>query len=203
MTITEIQNNRLATLIRTCRMILRMTRNRPGASKSEMLYYQMLDKYFSRVFNAKAEGTKVAAHTVFFPVEILYSMGIAPIHNEVCTWTAALLLGDQAEYLAAGAELGLAPEICSPHRGLAGAYARGDLARPDVVLWSNMICDNTAKSGELIMELNKCPGFFLDHPFKEEPRPDLHADHSCPGAAPASSWRRDADTPASRSRCAS
>jgi benzoyl-CoA reductase/2-hydroxyglutaryl-CoA dehydratase subunit BcrC/BadD/HgdB len=29
-----------------------------------------------------------------------------------------------------------------------------------------MVCDNTAKSGELVMELNKCPGFFLDHPFQ-------------------------------------
>jgi benzoyl-CoA reductase/2-hydroxyglutaryl-CoA dehydratase subunit BcrC/BadD/HgdB len=34
------------------------------------------------------------------------------------------------------------------------------------MLWSNLICDNTAKSGELIMELNHCPGFYLDHPFQ-------------------------------------
>jgi benzoyl-CoA reductase/2-hydroxyglutaryl-CoA dehydratase subunit BcrC/BadD/HgdB len=35
------------------------------------------------------------------------------------------------------------------------------------MLWSNMVCDNTAKSGELIMEICNCPGFFIDRPFKE------------------------------------
>jgi len=78
----------------------------------------------------------------------------------------ALFRSEQAELLSAGAELGLVPEICSPHRGLAGAFSLGALPRPDAVLWSNLICDNTAKSGELIMELNNCPGFYLDHPFQ-------------------------------------
>jgi benzoyl-CoA reductase/2-hydroxyglutaryl-CoA dehydratase subunit BcrC/BadD/HgdB len=32
-----------------------------------------------------------------------------------------------------------------------------------------MVCDNTAKSGELIMELCHCSGFFIDHPFKDTP----------------------------------
>jgi benzoyl-CoA reductase/2-hydroxyglutaryl-CoA dehydratase subunit BcrC/BadD/HgdB len=35
------------------------------------------------------------------------------------------------------------------------------------MLWSNMICDNTAKSGELLMSINGCPGFYLDHPFQQ------------------------------------
>jgi benzoyl-CoA reductase/2-hydroxyglutaryl-CoA dehydratase subunit BcrC/BadD/HgdB len=38
------------------------------------------------------------------------------------------------------------------------------------MLWSNLICDNTAKSGEYIMEMNKCPGFFLEHPFDHTER---------------------------------
>lgn len=58
----------------------------------------------------------------------------------------ALFLAEQSELLSAGADLGLVPEICSPHRGLAGAFALGALPRPDVMLWSNLICDNTAKS---------------------------------------------------------
>ena len=71
----------------------------------------------------KQQNGFVAAHTVFFPVEILYAMGIAPLHNEVTTWTSALLLGNQMDFLTGGAEAGLAPEICSPHRGLAGAIS--------------------------------------------------------------------------------
>jgi benzoyl-CoA reductase/2-hydroxyglutaryl-CoA dehydratase subunit BcrC/BadD/HgdB len=164
------KKTRLDSLLRTCRMILKMNRNRPDTARSENLYYQMLDKYFTNIIQAKEEGRLVAAHPVFFPVEILYAMGIAPVHNEVVTNTAALLLNDQTEYLAAGAEAGLAPEICSPHRALAGTYFRKALPQIDVVLWSNLICDNTAKAGEYLMEINHCPGFFLDHPFGDSPK---------------------------------
>jgi benzoyl-CoA reductase/2-hydroxyglutaryl-CoA dehydratase subunit BcrC/BadD/HgdB len=162
---SEVKRNRLQSLLRTTRMLLRMSRNREDTAKSEILYYKMLEKYFTRILTAREEKGFVAAHPVFFPVEILYAMDIVPVHNEVVTNTAALLLDDQRELLAAGAEAGLAPEICSPHRALAGTYFRGDLPQVDAVLWSNLICDNTSKCGEYLMEINHCPGYFLDHPF--------------------------------------
>jgi len=143
-----------------------MSRVNPEARKSETMYYQMLADYYTRVLNAQEEGGFVAAHTVFFPTEILYAMDIVPMHTETTTWLTALFLRQQAELLSAGAELGLVSEICSPHRGVAGAFSIGALPRPDVMLWSNLVCDNTAKSGELLMEINHCPGFFLDHPFQ-------------------------------------
>ena len=152
-------------------MVGRLNKNSPDGTKSQQLYYQMLDKYFSNALSAKNGNGFLAAHTIFFPVEILYAMGITPLHNEVTTWTSALLLGNQMEFLTAGAEAGLAPEICSPHRGLAGGYYRNLLPKPDAVLWTNLICDNTAKSGEYIMELTGCPGYFLDHPF-DHSRPE-------------------------------
>ena len=158
---------KISGIIRASRLITRMNQARPEAKKSEALYYQMLTNYYTRLLNAREEGNFVAAHTVFFPSEILYAMGIVPMHTEMTTWMMALFMAEQAELLAAGAELGLVSEICSPHRGLAGAFARGALPRPDAMLWSNLICDNTAKSGELLMELNDCPGFFLDHPFQD------------------------------------
>jgi benzoyl-CoA reductase/2-hydroxyglutaryl-CoA dehydratase subunit BcrC/BadD/HgdB len=161
----QTKKNQIESLLRACRLVSRMNKNRPDGMKSEQLYYQMLDKYFTNVLNAKQQNGFVAAHTVFFPVEVLYAMGIVPLHNEVTTWTSALLLGNQSDFLAAGAEAGLAAEICSPHRGLAGGYFRSLLPKPDAVLWSNLICDNTAKSGEYISEITGCPGFFLDHPF--------------------------------------
>ena len=143
-----------------------MNQANPEAQKSETLYYKMLTNYYTHLLNAREEGKFMAAHTVFFPTEILYAMDIVPMHTETTTWMMALFLSEQAEFLSAGADLGLVPEICSPHRGLAGAFALGVLPRPDVMLWSNLICDNTAKSGELVMELNDCPGFYLDHPFQ-------------------------------------
>jgi len=163
---SEKRSDKINAIIRACRIITRMNQANPEALRSETLYYQMLANYYTRLLNAREEGRFVAAHTVFFPSEILYAMDIVPMHTETTTWMMALFLGEQAEILSAGAELGLVPEICSPHRGLAGAFSLGALPHPDAMLWSNLICDNTAKSGELIMELNDCPGFFLDHPFQ-------------------------------------
>jgi benzoyl-CoA reductase/2-hydroxyglutaryl-CoA dehydratase subunit BcrC/BadD/HgdB len=166
---TDRSKNEVDLLIRTCRMLARMSQGRPGTRASETMYYRMLAEYYTRVRNAHEEGKLLASHTVFFPAEILYAMDIVPMHTEMTTWLTALFLREQAELLAKGAELGLAPEICSPHRGVAGIFGLKAIPRPDVILWSNLICDNTAKSGELMMELSGSPGFFLDNPFQDSP----------------------------------
>ncbi|HEY95930.1 MAG TPA: 2-hydroxyacyl-CoA dehydratase [Dehalococcoidia bacterium] len=166
---TADQKNKIDLLVRTCRMLARMNRARPETRKSQSLYYQMMVDYYTRVNNAHQEGKKIASHTVFFPTEILYAMDIVPMHTEMTTWLIALFLKEQAELLEKGAEQGLVPEICSPHRGVAGIFATNSIPRPDVILWSNLICDNTAKSGELMMELSGSPGFFLDNPFRNSP----------------------------------
>lgn len=168
MTVTA-QESKIKTIVRACQVIMRMQQGNPATPRSETLYYKMLANYYQRILNARAEGKLIAAHTVFFPVEIIYAMGMVPMHTESTTWMISMFTGESKNILSAAAELGLAPEICTPHRGLAGAFATGILPRPDVMLWSNMVCDNTAKSGELIMELTKCPGFFIDHPFKDSP----------------------------------
>jgi len=160
------QINKIDALLRACRLMLRMSKGRPDARKSELLYYQMLSGYYNRLLKARENGDFIAAHTVFFPSEVMYSMDIVPMHLETTSWMTALFLGEYGDLLSAGGELGLAGEICSPHRGLAGAFAIEALPRPDVILWSNMVCDNTAKSGEMLMKLTGCPGYFLDHPFQ-------------------------------------
>lgn len=164
---TSSENNKIKAIVRACRLIMRMNQASPDSRKSEVMYYQMLTNYFTRLLNARENGDFVAAHTVFFPAELIYAMDMVPMHSETTTWMTSLFTGECSDILEAGAELGLALEICTPHRGLAGAFALGTLPSPDVMLWSNMVCDNTAKSGELIMELCNCPGFFIDHPFKD------------------------------------
>ena len=165
MTITG-EKNKVDSLVRSYKLMARMNRARPGARPSQTLYYQLLAEYYTRVRNAREEGKLLAAHTVFFPTEVLYAMDIVPMHTEMTTWLIALFLREQTELLAKGAELGLAPEICSPHRGVAGIFGLNAIPHPDVILWSNLICDNTAKSGELMMELSHSLGFFLDNPFQ-------------------------------------
>jgi benzoyl-CoA reductase/2-hydroxyglutaryl-CoA dehydratase subunit BcrC/BadD/HgdB len=162
----EEKIDKLDSIIRACSVLLRMNKVRPDARESERIYYKILSDYFIRLQNARDEGKFIAAHTVFFPAEILHAMDIVPMHTETTTWMISLFTGECADLLSAGAELGLASEICTPHRGLAGAFTSQVLPRPDVMLWSNLICDNTAKSGELLMDINKCPGFYLDHPFQ-------------------------------------
>jgi benzoyl-CoA reductase subunit B len=162
----EVAKDQVDAIVRACSVLLRMNKARPDARESERIYYRMLADYFTRIQTAKSEGKFLAAHTVFFPSEILYAMDLVPMHTETTTWMISLFTGECADLLSAGTELGLASEICTPHRGLAGAFASGALPRPDAMLWSNLICDNTAKSGELLMEVNRCPGYFIDHPFQ-------------------------------------
>jgi benzoyl-CoA reductase/2-hydroxyglutaryl-CoA dehydratase subunit BcrC/BadD/HgdB len=160
------RQSKIESVVRSCRIIERLNKNRTDVSQSELLNYRMLTAYFTRIMNAHREGKTLALHTVFVPSEILYAMDIVPMHAETTTWMTAIFTEGSADVLAESARLGLASEICSAHRGLAGAYGLGVLPRPDLVLWSSLMCDNTAKSGELLMEMNRCPGFFLDHPFE-------------------------------------
>ena len=160
-------NKKIEAIIRACRLMLRMNQAKPDARKSDVLYYKMLETYYRRLLEAHDSGRLIAAHTVFFPTELIYAMDYVPMHTEVTTWMMALFTGENSDILSAGAELGLASEICTPHRGLAGAFANKSIPWPDVMLWSSLVCDNTAKAGELIMKVTGAPGFFIDHPFKE------------------------------------
>ncbi len=167
MKIYPSEQNKLKSIIRGSRRIARLTQKAFPERKSDALYYQMLDKYYQRLINAHDEGKIIAAHTVFFPAEVLYAMDVVPMHTEATTWMITLFTGESSQIVTAGNQLGLASEICTPHRGLAGAFSLGTIPRPDVMLWSNMVCDNTAKSGELVVKMLDVPGFFLDRPFKQ------------------------------------
>lgn len=167
MTITRSDRDKLKSIIRGSRRFARLTQAAAPERKSDALYYQMLEKYYDRLMRAHEQDKQIAAHTVFFPAEVIYAMDLVPMHTEATTWMITLFTGESSEIVTAGAQLGLASEICTPHRGLAGAFATGIIPNPDILLWSNLVCDNTAKSGELLTELTGAPGFFLDHPFKE------------------------------------
>ncbi len=169
MSIVRAERDKLKSIIRGAKRFARLSAETAPERRSDALYYRMLQTYYERIIRAHGEGNLIVAHTVFFPEEVIYAMDMVPMHTEATTWMITLFTGESAGVVSAGAELGLASEICTPHRGLAGAVATGVIPRPDVVLWSNLVCDNTAKSGELLVKLTGAPGFFLDHPFKETP----------------------------------
>ena len=87
------KKDKIDSIIRACAVIQRMNKVRPDASESERLYYDMLSDYYIRIKNAREEGKFIAAHTVFFPAEILYAMDLVPMHTETTTWMISLFTG--------------------------------------------------------------------------------------------------------------
>lgn len=159
-------HHKMGTLVKSCRVLERMNR-RGDSRRSDAFYYRILGNYYERICQASEHGDPLALHTIFMPAEILYAMDITPMHAETSTWMNAVFSGNAGAVLEKASEMRLATEICSAHRGLAGSYALNVMPRPDVVLWSALVCDSCGKSGELIMQLTGSPGFFMDYPFED------------------------------------
>ena len=108
------KKNRIEAIVRALNLISRMNKSRLETTESHKIYYQMLTDYYTRLLKSEEESSFVAAHSIFFPVEIFYAMDIVPMHSEVTAWMAALFSGSCADLLAKSAELGLAAN--SPKR---------------------------------------------------------------------------------------
>lgn len=144
--------------------ILAHRRTHPTTASDE-LYYELIIKYHKRIREATDKKQFIAAHTILVPTEILYAMDLVPLHLEFTSGTMAVVLRHYEEALNAGRELGLTPEICSTHRIMAGSFSRGWIPLPNVIVWSNQACDNTAKTAEILMEMYNIPGFFMERPY--------------------------------------
>ncbi|MFQ5827403.1 MAG: 2-hydroxyacyl-CoA dehydratase, partial [Dehalococcoidia bacterium] len=149
--------------------ILQHRRARPTV-RSEELYFELMIEYYRRIREARANGKLIAAHTVMFPTEIIYAMDMVPMQLEFAAGTMARLLDGFEDCFDVAREFGLTVETCSPYRALIGAIIKGWLPRPDVVLWSHQVCDNTSKIGTPLVELLDCPGFYLDQPYRNTER---------------------------------
>ena len=152
---------KIGELIKNMKFLSRFYRNQPQA-----YYFQMIQEYYSNLRDAQENGSFVVAHTIFFPVEIFDAMGLVPLHLEYSGSMMSLFGVEIGDLLASAAEMGLAPEICSAHRLVGGALKMGMLPKVDAVICSNLVCDNSIKSGELTMHFNQCPGFIFDYPFQ-------------------------------------
>ena len=153
-------------LFRTYRILATLNGLNLKVPRSDRFYLKMAIGYYTRVLKASKKNQFIAAYSLGCPVEILYSMDIVPFQLEATGWLLSMLLGETNQLLTAANDAGLAPEICSVHRLMAGSFVRQMFPRPGAVLWTNMPCENSAKSGALLAKLNDCPGFFLDHPLE-------------------------------------
>ena len=152
-------------LFRAYRVAERINALNPKIPQSDKLYLKLAIDYYARVLRAGKKNGFIAAYSLGCPVEILYAMDIVPFQLEATGWLLAMLTGETGPLLSSAGEAGLATEICSVHRLMTGAFARQLLPPPQAVLWTNIPCENGAKSGALLARLNTCPGFFLDHPY--------------------------------------
>lgn len=157
---TDSKTNKIDQLLRYMKFLARFYRNQP-----HFHYFQMLQDYFLELRNAQENGRFVVAHTIFFPVEIFQAMDLVPMHLEFTSSLMSLFGVDCSDLLAEAAKMGLPVEICSAHRIIGGALAKGAMPQADAVVCSNLVCDNAIKSGELTMKFNRCPGFIFDYPF--------------------------------------
>lgn len=159
-----MQNTQMEKFINMLREELERAREMPRL-KTYPPYLEMMIRYFERVLSAKDEGRYLGAHCVFIPQEIFYAMDIIPLNLE----TYALFLNffeDVKEYLDIAAEFGLRPETCSAHRVVDAMVLKEAFPKPDFIVYSSQICDNTPKGGEAVAELYGVPHYFLDHPYK-------------------------------------
>lgn len=135
-------------------------------TKSEEFYYTSMAEYFKEIWQAREKGKPLVGHTVMLPLEIFYAMDMVPMHLECTASMMTILLNKYDEYLGTARGYGLAPETCSGHRILAASFLRDEMPHPDFVVWSNQVCDNTAKSGDALMDIYDIPGFYLDRPYR-------------------------------------
>jgi len=165
MKVKAVDTTNLEKAVGILERILRHRRANP-VQKADEMYYELLIRYFRRVLSAKEEGKFVVGHTIVIPVEIFYAMDIVPMQLEFTSMIIPQLLNLYDEFYTAAKTFGLTTEVCSAHRLMAACAVLGWMPQADAFIWSNQVCDNTAKSGDVPVELYGRPGFFVDRPYR-------------------------------------
>lgn len=158
----HIDDTKFEKVVRVLDAVASMSRRR---QKSDAIYFSMFADTFRRVQQAREQGKPVIGHTIFVPTELFYAMDIVPMWLEGVGEAMARVLGMEDAF-AAARSAGFASEICSGHRLINAQAVQGWLPRPDAFVWSNLVCDVTAKTGDFLMNLYKSSGFFLDRPYR-------------------------------------
>jgi benzoyl-CoA reductase/2-hydroxyglutaryl-CoA dehydratase subunit BcrC/BadD/HgdB len=162
-----LDNTKYKKVVRLLEMLARMCRNQADR-QAEWLYYSLLAESFRKVQQAMDDGKPVIGHTIFVPTELLYAMDIVPMYLEGTGEIMARMLGLDDAFVAAK-NAGFATELCSGHRLLNAQVIQGWLPRPTAFIWSNLVCDLTAKSGDFLVDRYGSPGLYLDRPYHDTP----------------------------------
>jgi benzoyl-CoA reductase/2-hydroxyglutaryl-CoA dehydratase subunit BcrC/BadD/HgdB len=145
--------------------MLRHRREKP-VSKVELLYLELLQKYFWRVLQAQERGEPIIAHGIMFPTEIFYGLDLVPFCFHSGSSMIMFMLKNFEEVLDAAKAYGITAETCSGHICIPGIFVKGWAPKPDFIVWSNEPCDNAGLTGHVLMDLYDVPGIFLDRPYR-------------------------------------
>jgi benzoyl-CoA reductase/2-hydroxyglutaryl-CoA dehydratase subunit BcrC/BadD/HgdB len=167
MTVTNYDTAKFDKVVRILEMLARMCKTQSDR-KGEWLYYSLLAGCFRKIQKAREENKIVVGHTIFIPTEMLYAMDIVPMYLEGAGEIMARMLGLE-ESFAVAKSTGFAGEICSGHRLLNAMASQGWLPRANAFVWSNLVCDLTAKSGDYLVQAYDRPGLYLDRPYHDTP----------------------------------
>jgi len=165
MALATLAKPRISQMVRILENIWAHRRKNP-TFPSEEKYYELMVRYYRRIMEALEEGKTIVGHTVMSPIELFYGMDIVPMHLESTSMMMVILLGNYTEFFDAARGFGLTPETCSAHRLLAATVVQNSLPRPNFIVWTSQVCDNTSKSGDAILDLYEIPGIFLDRPYR-------------------------------------
>ena len=133
--------------------------------KSDELYYEILANYFRDVRDAKEQGKFLAYFAGPLPREVFCAFDMVGAAGPPVATTIVNLCNLWEDGLATAKAYGMAPEVCSLYRHNTSSVLNGWLPRPDAVVWSNLVCDNTAKGGDIAARLWECPGYCLDRGY--------------------------------------
>jgi len=165
--IENIDTAKYDRVVRILEGLSRLSQRQPDR-KSEGMYYGLLADCFRDVQRAREEKKLVVAHTIFIPTEFLFAMDIVPLYLEGFGEIMARMLGIEDAF-ATARSAGFASEICSGHRLLNAQVIQGWLPRPDAFVWSNQVCDVTAKTGDFLVAAYDRPGLYIDRPYRDTP----------------------------------
>jgi benzoyl-CoA reductase/2-hydroxyglutaryl-CoA dehydratase subunit BcrC/BadD/HgdB len=145
--------------------VLEKSRADATRTKVDIMSHELTLDVMLRSANAKEQGKFLVGTTTNIPTEIFFAMDIVPCFMELCGAMPAVLMGRHEEFFAASKAFGFPNEVCSVHRISAAPFIMGEALPYDAIVYSNMDCDCTAKSGDIPIHLRGCPGFFLDRPL--------------------------------------
>ena len=132
--------------------------------RSDELFYEVMIKYYKRVYEAKEENKPLVWCSPLIGPELLYSMDIVPFFPEL----VGMAIGNIADirtYFEACSGWGIPDDVCSVHRSAIGMALKGEFPTPDLVINSSHCCDSSFKTFQTLNSLYDCPEFMVDAPY--------------------------------------